>query len=106
MTIIKRAASWLRLNPFRSYLVTIALALLPVSVFIFASHKLLLNQLTTRVVTQSSQTSKLIGGLLERHLDERRVLLESFATRPSLLQQMEERRFDKVSNHLQQAKSL
>src|SRR5437879_4470708 len=106
MTIIKRAAAWLRINPFRNYLVTIALAILPVSVFIFASHKLLLNQLTANLIAQSSQSGKLIGFLLERHFEESRILLESFGTRPSLIQQMKAGRFQDVTNHLQQAKKL
>src|SRR5258707_13231123 len=106
MSIIKRAAAWLRMNPFRNYMVSIALALLPVSVFIFAAHKLLLRQVTSTVIAQSTQQGGLVGGILVRHLDECRIILESFSTRPSLVQQVEEKKFDEVTKHLEQLLKL
>src|SRR6266446_419907 len=80
MSIIKRAAAWLRMNPFRNYIVSIALALLPVSIFIFAAHKLLLNQITAKLITQSTQSGRVIGTVLVKHLDDGRIILESFST--------------------------
>lgn len=46
------------------------LAPLPVSGFIVGAHKLLLRQVTTRVTAQSSQTARLIAGLMENHLNQ------------------------------------
>src|SRR4051812_11171078 len=102
MTIIKRAAAWLRMNPFRNYLVSIALALLPVSIFIVAAHKLLLHQVTVKLVTQSTQSGKLIGTVLVKHLEDGRIILESYSTRPSLIKQVQEQKFDELSKHLEQ----
>jgi PAS domain S-box-containing protein len=106
MSIIKRAAAWLRMNPFRNYVVSIALALLPVSIFIFAAHKLLLNQVTAKLITQSTQSGRLIGTVLVKHLDDGRIILESFSTRPSLINQIEEKRFDEIAQHLEQLSKL
>src|SRR6266404_7838311 len=106
MAIASRVLVWLRTGTFRSYILFIVLALLPVSAFIFAAHKLLLRQVTSRVVTQSSQTGRLISNLLATHLNESRVVVESFATRPSLIHQIESKDSGSIVQHLEQALKL
>src|SRR5437879_4795836 len=96
MRIIKSAAAWLKTNPFRIYIVSLALAVLPCGVLIIAAHNVLLHEVTGRLITQSTKTGQQVGNLIEQHLGESTVLLESFGMRPDLLQQAQESKFKEV----------
>src|SRR5256885_15943748 len=106
MSVWKNGLARLRDNPVRVYLIALALAVLPVTVFLLASHKLLQHQVIQKSTAQSGQSGNLIGKLLEQHLTESSVFLQSFAARPSLLAEWQRGEFQQITRHLEQAHTL
>jgi signal transduction histidine kinase len=106
MRITENGKAWMSRGPIRSYIIFIALALLPISAFIVGAHKLLVRAVTTRMTAQSSQTARIVAGLMENHLNQSRVVVESFATRPSLAQQISTGRVAAVVPELEEARRL
>jgi signal transduction histidine kinase len=98
--------TWTSGSLVRNYFILIALALLPVSAFIFGAHKLLLRGVTSRMTKQSSQTARIVAGLMENHLNQSRVVVESFATRPALSHLVSTGQYDAAVPHLQEARRL
>src|SRR5258708_6115163 len=74
-----------RRNLFRAYLVTIGLAVLPLSAFILGAHRVLLHETTKRLFTQSSRSGKLLATLVERPLTDSTTYLQSFAQRSDVV---------------------
>ncbi|MCU1286059.1 MAG: sensory transduction histidine kinase [Acidobacteriales bacterium] len=106
MNKARRLSSWVKSSPFRIYLVTLALSALPLALFVFSAHQLLVHQVSSKIETQGIQSGNLIGNLIEQHMAESKLLLQSFATRPDLLNSFETQNFHKVTEHLQQAHEL
>jgi len=100
------ATEWVKAKPYRFYPLILALAVLPLSVFVVGSHKVLLQLSTNRLVTQSSQTGKLIGDLLVQQFTENTQLLQSFAGRADLLRAVESNHPEQILPHLEAAQRL
>ncbi|HZU23422.1 MAG TPA: sensor histidine kinase, partial [Terriglobales bacterium] len=84
MIAVKQAGDWLRKNPFRLYLALIVLAVLPITLFVTAAHKLFLRQVTAQAVAASSQQGRVMGLIIEQHLNEQKAFVESLAMRPDV----------------------
>jgi signal transduction histidine kinase len=65
-------------------LVTIGLAVLPLSAFIEGAHKLLVHEVTNRVVSDSSNLGKLLATVVAHPLADNARFLEAFAQRPDV----------------------
>src|SRR5258708_22577424 len=83
-TIIKTTPRRRR-NVFRAYLVTIGLAVLPLTAFIIGAHRVLLHDTTKRLVTQSSRSGKMFAALVERQLMDSTTYLQGFAQRSEVV---------------------
>src|SRR5438270_2019254 len=104
--LVKNGLGRLGHNPVRVYLIALALAVLPLSLFLVTAHKLLQHQVIQKSTAQSGQSGNLIGKLLEQHLTESSVFLQSFAARPSLLAEWQTHRFQEIEKDLKQAHGL
>lgn len=101
-----QSGRWFKGSPFRIYLMTIAVAGLPLAIFLISAHQILVRQANDRLKVQSEQAVGLVGDLIERNLTNSRVLVESFSTRPNLLESFKARDFKEVTKHLEQASLL
>jgi signal transduction histidine kinase len=106
MKVNTGAAGWLRADPFRIYFVSIAMAVLPLSFFLIAAHKLFIHQVTQRVVKQGSDSGKLIGKIIEQRLTEQEVFLQSVALRPDIRDDWRAQRLDDLNRHLAELRGL
>src|ERR1700691_1172685 len=106
MKVNNGTKSWLRGNPFRIYFVSIALAVLPLSLFLVAAHKLFNYQLTQRVVKSGSDSGKLLGKLIEQRLTEQQVFLESIALRSDIKESWKAQRTEALSGSLAELRQL
>lgn len=93
-------------KPVRFYAIVLATASLPLGLFLILAHEILVRQTTGRLVTQSSQSGRIVGNILEQHLQESNVVLESFARRRDLTRDVSGRRWDRSSSHLTEALAL
>ena len=99
-------AGWLRANPFRVYFIVVALALLPLAVFLVAAYRQLNEQATTRLVTQAGQTGKQIGAQEQRHMQGSVLFLQSLALRSDLLDDWQSHRYEQLSKKLERVHAL
>jgi signal transduction histidine kinase len=106
MPSVSSRKAWANGSPVRNYLILIALAVLPVSAFIVGAHKLLVRAVTHRMTTQSGQTVRIVAGLMENHLRQSRIVVESFATRPSVSRLAASGQFSALVPELEEARRL
>lgn len=90
----------------RVYLVAVALAVLPVAIFLFVAHRVFQYQTEQRVLTQSSQSGKLIGKVLNGRLSENRAFIQSLALRSDLLAAWQQKRCSEIDKLLQPVEAL
>jgi PAS domain S-box-containing protein len=95
-----------RVSPVRVYVTILALSALPLALFLVFAHNLLTRQVTKQVITQSTETGKLVCNLIDQEMDQRRLLLTAFSRRPNLLQAWESKNTKDVLQHLEQAHEL
>lgn len=103
---VKQAGAWLRKNPFRLYLASIILAVLPLTLFVIAAHNLFLRQVTSRTVAGSTQQGRVIGLIIEQHINEQKVFLESIALRPDLLRDWQSKSYEHLGVTLDQLHNI
>src|SRR5215472_6900879 len=106
MSVVKQAGAWLRRDPYRIYLIATILAVLPLTLFVLAAHKLFLRQLIAQSVAQSSHQGRAAGLIIEQHLNEQKVFLESVALRPDLLRKWQQKDYEGVSATLSELQDL
>jgi PAS domain S-box-containing protein len=106
MKALIRVGAWVRKSPFRIYALILTVAALPLGLFLISGHELLLRQVNKKVTEQSTQTGKLVGNLIEQHMVQSKLLLESFASRPSLVESAQRGDLKELTKHLEQAYSL
>src|SRR5438270_13228758 len=104
--MIKQAGAWVRQNPFRLYLASIILAVLPLTLFVITAHKLFLRQVTAQTVARSSQQGRVIGLIIEQHLNEQKAFVESITVRPDVLRDWQARNYDHLGATLEQLHKL
>ena len=75
-------------NIVRTYLVAIALAVVPLSVFIVGAHDLLRRETAKSLVKQSSRSGQMFAGLVEQRLRASTVFLQEFAQRTVVLNRL------------------
>jgi signal transduction histidine kinase len=80
----KTSVRWWRRNFLHTYLVTIGLAVLPLAAFIEGAHKLLVRQVTNRVLSDSSNLGKLLATVVAHPLADDQRFLEGLAQRPDV----------------------
>jgi PAS domain S-box-containing protein len=95
-----------RVSPVRVYVIVVALAALPLAFFLIFAHNVLTRQVTQQVITQSSETGKLVGNLIDEEMEQRKLLLQSFSSRLSLLQAWNNNDAREIQTHLEQAYGL
>jgi signal transduction histidine kinase len=106
MIAVKQAGAWLRKNPFRIFLICTVLAVLPLTLFVFTAHNLLLRQLMSQTIARSSQQGRVIGLIVEQHLNEQQVFLQSIALRPDLLHDWEAKDYAHLTESLDRLHTL
>lgn len=99
-------SAWITRSPFRLYTTVFALSALPLTLFLFLAHNLLVRQVNQKLVTQSVHTGDLIGNLISTHIQQNKTLLESFATRPDLIRSVKANDFERMQEHLAQGHAL
>src|SRR4051812_24525890 len=97
---------WFKDNPVRAYLMSLALAVFPLTLFLIAAHQLLVRQSSQKILAQSTKTGAAIGNVIQHDLVQSRTLLESFATRQGLVAAATSKDWSKVQQHLEQARAL
>src|SRR5712671_5087217 len=83
MSRVNRDGTSKRVSPVRVYVVVVALAALPLAFFLIFAHNFLSRKVTQQIITQSTDTGKLVSNLIAEQMKQRRLLLQSFAGRPS-----------------------
>ncbi|HUR37175.1 MAG TPA: sensor histidine kinase [Terriglobales bacterium] len=106
MGLLKATLPWIHARPLRFYASVLVLASLPLGLFLLLAHEILLRQVKARLVTQSSQTGKLIGNILEQHVQECSAVLHSYAGRQDLIRDAAAGHWDSLAPHLEQARAL
>jgi PAS domain S-box-containing protein len=84
----------------------VALAALPLAFFLIFAHNVLSRQVTQQVMTQSTDTGKLVSNLIDEEMEQRKLLLRSFSGRPGLLQAWKNNNAREITTHLEQAYGL
>ncbi|MGH9642319.1 MAG: hypothetical protein ACRD3Q_07815, partial [Terriglobales bacterium] len=79
-------ASTVRGNLVRTYLVAIALAVIPLVAFIVGAHKLLQRETTKSLVSQSSRSGRMFAGFIEQRLHAATAFLQSMAERRDVIE--------------------
>src|SRR3954468_12678226 len=74
--------SWLTKERYRVYLLFLLLAVLPIVLFSYSAHKLLVEDAANRTSAQNTQIANLASRLVEEQLQQGAVFLRSFTTRP------------------------
>lgn len=101
-----RSSYWLREKPSRVLPAAIALAVLPLAIYLIAAYNLFNHQVTERVVAQADVSGKLIGGILQQHLGEQENFLQAFAIRPDVISNWKQHRFEQLTEGLKQYQQL
>ena len=104
--LAQAVVTWVTATTLRVYVAIFALSVLPLTLFLFAAHNLLVRQVNEKLVTQSVKTGNLIGNLIDTHIEQNKTLLESFATRPDLVRSIEANDFERIQGHLAQGHAL
>src|SRR4051812_43741216 len=102
----KSVSAWISGGRFRIYAVVFTLAALPLALFLFSAHKLLVRQVNEKLINQGSQTTNLIGTLIGQHINQNKLLLESFAARPELLRSIQQNDFQNMQLQLAEGQSM
>jgi signal transduction histidine kinase len=92
---------WIGRNPLRVYFVAIALAVVPLSFFLAAAHRMFTRQATSRLVQQGKRSGEMIGAQVQRHLSGTAILLESLTLRPDFAENWEHGKYAELSNALE-----
>src|SRR5689334_22051680 len=98
--------SWWRKNYVRTYCVAIALAVVPLTAFLFGAHNLVGRELIKGLVTQSSRSGKIMAALIERRLLEGTTFLKAFAERPDVVQSWRNGKVSELEVALARAQNL
>jgi PAS domain S-box-containing protein len=106
MSRVNRDGRSKRVSPVRIYSIVVALAALPLAFFLIFAHNVLTRQVTQQVITQSSETGKLVSNLIDEEMNQRKLLLKTLAGRPDLLWAWENRNTPAVTKQLEQAHEL
>src|ERR1700757_4846354 len=101
----KSVSAWINRGRFRIYVVVLTLAALPLALFLFSAHKLLVRQVNEKLITQGVQTTNLIGTLIDQHIRQNKLLLESFAARPELARSLQQNDFQSMQQQLAEGQS-
>jgi PAS domain S-box-containing protein len=106
MSRVNRDGTSKHVSPVRIYLIVVALSALPLAFFLILAHNVLTRQVTQQVITQSSETGKLVSNLIDEEMNQRKLLLKTLAGRPDLLWAWENRNTQAVTRQLEQAHEL
>src|SRR5258707_6003251 len=106
MSRVNRDRTSKRVSPLRVYLTVVALAILPLAFFLIFAHNFLSRKVTQQIITESTDTGKLVSNLIDEQMKQRKLLLQSFAVRPSLLQAWKNNNAREITTHLEQAYGL
>jgi PAS domain S-box-containing protein len=106
MSRVNRDGTSKHVSPLRIYLIVVALAALPLAFFLILAHNVLTRQVTQQIITQSSETGKLVSNLIDEEMNQRKLLLKTLAGRPDLLWAWENRNTPAVTKQLEQAHEL
>jgi len=106
MRRVNRDGTSKRVSPVRVYLTVVALATLPLAFFLVFAHNFLSHKVTQQIITQSTDTGKLVSNLIDEEMTQRKLLLTSFSGRPDLLQAWKNNNAREITTHLEQAYGL
>jgi PAS domain S-box-containing protein len=106
MSRVNRDGTSKRVSPVRVYATVVALATLPLAFFLIFAHNFLSRKVTQQVITQSTDTGKLVSNLIDEEMEQRKLLLQSFSGRPDLLRAWENNNAREITKHLEQAYGL
>jgi PAS domain S-box-containing protein len=106
MSRVNRDGTSKRVSPVRIYLTVVALATLPLAFFLIFAHNFLSRKVTQQVITQSTDTGKLVSNLIDEEMEQRKLLLTSFSGRPGLLQAWKNNNAREITTYLEQASGL
>jgi hypothetical protein len=74
-----------RVSPVRVYVTVVALATLPLAFFLIFAHNFLGRKVTQQVITQTTETGKLVSNLIDEEMEQRKLLLQSFSGRLGII---------------------
>lgn len=106
MNKLRLLASWTMATSRRLYVTFLIISVLPLLLFFAFAHTVLLHQVQRKVSEQSSKTAALASKLVQERIEEDKVLAESIASRPALLQAIQQHNLSALADHLAQAHSL
>ena len=101
-----RAVDWFTRNPVALYVLVLALSALPLLLFLNLAHRVLLRQASARAFTSNEQFAGLAVDLVDDKILQAETLLQSFASRPSLVAAWKRRDMQEIARHLEQAHVL
>jgi PAS domain S-box-containing protein len=99
-------SKWIGESRFRIYAAVFTLAALPLALFLFSAHKLLVRQVNEKLITQGVQTTNLVGTLIGQQINQNKLLLESFAARPELVRSVQQNDFERMQLQLAEGQSM
>ncbi|HXO39294.1 MAG TPA: response regulator [Candidatus Acidoferrum sp.] len=106
LKIFWRAVDWLTRNPVALYALVLALSALPLLLFLNLAHRVLLRQASARAFTSNEQFAGLAVDLVDDKILQAETLLQSFASRPSVVAAWKRRDMQEIARHLEQAHVL
>lgn len=85
MRALYRVQHWITATRLRTYLVIVLLSVVPLALFLYSSDRFLRRDTTKRIGQQSVDAVSLVADRFDERFTTAAMLLESFATRPSLV---------------------
>lgn len=106
MQLLHRSQAWIIATRLRIYAVLVLFSVIPLTLFLYSADRYLRKATIRQIAKQSTEASDLAAGRFEERFSAATTLLESFATRPSIVQACATNRYDQVSGELKQAHSM
>jgi PAS domain S-box-containing protein len=101
-----RAVDWFTRNRVALFILVLALSALPVVLLFQLAHRVLLRQASERAFTGNEQIATLAAEVIDDQVHQAETMLQSFASRPSLLAAWKRRDMREVARDLEQAHVL
>jgi PAS domain S-box-containing protein len=101
-----RTVDWFTRNRVALYILVLALSALPLLLFLHLAHRVLLRQASERAFIGNEQIATLAAEVIDDQIHQAETMLQSFASRPSLLAAWKRRDMREVARDLDQAHVL
>jgi PAS domain S-box-containing protein len=106
LRILGDLGNWVSHNRWRLYFLFLLLLIVPIVLFAYSASQILKHQTENQAAAESTQIAHVSAALVDEHFRQGITLLESVATRRTIVQAWEKDDLNLIEWHLQSAKTL